>query len=242
MAACEAERMGKHMAAYARGRQPRCMSAAACVPATCEHRCVQACALPKCVPRTAKARGSCWRTVSRTHRGWPEAHTSTQASAWAHADAWGGKPTHGVAGSTAGQEKGLGAEAGEGKHKRRRVGGRCWHLCTSADDTHAGVPAAGAQPGVREASPQPWVHTHRPGAGHRHSPATLSSFLCRAPCPAQHHRRGAGPASGAGSAASHHQSLARNLCSAAGHECSSLLPFPVSAPVRRSATGVTLEV
>lgn len=178
MAACEPERMGKHMAAYARGRQPRCMSAAACVPATCERRCAQACALPKCVPRTANTCGSCWRTGSGTHTGWPEAHTSVQASARVQADVWGGKP---AAGSTAAREKRLSAKAGEGRHERRRVGGRCWHLGTGADECTGTCRCACSRCPpwhAQEASPHPWVCTHRPGAGHSPGPANSSCFLC----------------------------------------------------------------
>lgn len=161
--------------------------------------------------------------------GWPEAHTSAQASAHAPADAWGGKP---AAESAAVREKWLGAKAGEGKHKRRRVGGRCWHHGTGADERTGTCRCACSQcppRHAREASPHPCVSTHRPGAGHGPGPATSSSFLCRVPYPAQHRRQGAGPASGAGSTASHHCSPAMNLCSGAGWKCCSLLPFSVFA-------------
>lgn len=109
--------------------------------------------------------------------GWPEAHTSAQASAPARADAWGGKP---MAESAAVREKWLGAKAGEGKHKRRRVGGRCWHLGTSADERSGTCRCACSQcppRHAREASPHPCVSTHRPGTGHRPGPATSSSRL-----------------------------------------------------------------
>lgn len=229
--------MGKHMAAYARGRQPRCMSAAACVPATCERRCAQACVLPKCVPRTANACGSCRRTRSGTHTGWPEAHISAQASARARADAWGGKP---AAGSTTAQEKRLGAKRGEGRHERGRVGGSAGTSAPAqmSAPVRAGVPAAGTHPGVRRRPPHPRGYAHIAQAQvtdlapPTHPPSSAEG------CVQRHHGQGAGPASWAGSAASHHRSLAMNLCSGAACECCSLLPFSVSAPI----TGATLEV
>lgn len=237
MAACEPERMGKHMAAYAWGRQPWCMSAAAYAPATCEHRCAQACALPKCMPRTANVCGSCRRTGSRMHRGTPrpragQRRTPPHRRQHAHADAWGGKP---AAESTAAREKQLGTKAGKGKHERRWVGGRCWHLGTSADE-HAGT----CRCACSQCPPQRvWGASPRLGACTtlpRHRSQTrlhhllFFPLLSTMPSPAQHHRRGAGPASGAGSTASHHHSLAMTLSSGAGHECCSLLPSQCQPP------------
>lgn len=161
MAACEPERMGKHMAAYARGRQPWRMSASACVPATCEPRCAQACALPKYVPRTANACGSCRRTGSRTHGVAPcpragqrrtpphrRQHTRPQMRGEANLrlkalrSGRNGSAQRRAKGSTSGG----GWEAGAGTTAPAQM----------SAPARAGVPAASAHPGMRGRPP----HTH----------------------------------------------------------------------------------
>lgn len=153
--------MGKHMAVYAWGRQPWCMSAATCVLATCEHRCAQACALPKCMPRMANACGSCRRTGSRTHRGtlrpWAgqrctplhrRQHTCTQMRGEANPRLkapWSGR--NGSAQRQAkGSTSGGGWEAGAGTSAPAQ-------MSTLA---RAGVPAASAHSGMCRKPP----HTH----------------------------------------------------------------------------------
>lgn len=163
MAACEPERMGKHMAAYARGRQPWCMSAAACVPATCEHRCAQACALPKCMPRMANVCGSCRRTG--THRVTPRPragqrrtplhrrqHARTQMRGEANLRLKA--PRSGRNGSAQRQAKGStsggGWDAGAGTSAPAQM----------STPARAGVPAAGAHPSMRGKPPHTRGYAH----------------------------------------------------------------------------------
>lgn len=60
---------GKAHGSPCAGEAARAHVRAVCVPVTCECRCAQACAFPKCVPRPVGACGSCWRTGSTRAHG-----------------------------------------------------------------------------------------------------------------------------------------------------------------------------
>lgn len=186
--------------------------------ATREHRCAQACALPRCTPRTAKACGSCWRSRSGTHKGTrcPRAgqrrtplcrrqHARTQMRGEANLRLEAPRSGRNVNVSAQRQAKkgstsGGGWEAGAGTSAPAQM----------STPARAGVPAAGAHPGMHGKPPCT--------RGYARIAQAQGTDLALPPCPpssaerpAPHQGRGAGPARGAGSAASHHRSLAMHL-------------------------------
>lgn len=209
-----AECMGKHRAACAQGRQPGCMSAVACVPVTCECRCAQACAFPKCVPRTVSACGSCWRTGStRAHGQAAGTHLRTGVSTRRQVRGEQNLRLNAPQPGESARRK-----AGEGKRERRRVGGRCWHLSTSTDERSGTCRCACSKGPPRRPGPPTPLRTYT-------SPRCRSQTgLCHlliprlsGPHPAQHPTR-------ARSRARYRRSLALNLCS--GQDVSVVLSFP----------------
>lgn len=169
MAACEPSAWESTRQPAHRGGSPGACRSGACAPVTCERRCAQACAFPKCVPRTVSACGSRWRTGgTRAHGQAAGAHLRTGVSTRRQVR---GEPNLRLrAPSQAGKGSGSGGglEAGAGTSAPAQMSAAA----------RAGVPTAKAHP-ASQGLPHPCVPTHRPGEGHRPGSATSSSLLCQ---------------------------------------------------------------
>lgn len=181
------------------------------MPVTCERRCAQACAFPKCVPRPVGACGSCWRTGStRAHGQAAGAHLRTGVSTRRQVR---GEPNLRLrsrrdllrAGRAKGSGSGGGWEAGAGTSAPAPMSAAA----------RAGVPTAKAHPAARASHTPAYEHIAQVRVTDLTLPPPHPSSA-RATCstaPKRARRR-----------ASYRHSLALNLCS--GQHVSVVLSFP----------------